>query len=85
VVEATEHRECPDIAYPSRLHRGGCSVARDVLADPLMRPVLVEIGHVLPEHAPQVGLAQDEQVIEALTSNAVWFSYLVTPPVYFTS
>src|SRR5262245_56809215 len=50
VVEATEHRECPYIAYPSHLHRGGGSVARDVLAHPLMRPVLVERGHVLPEH-----------------------------------
>ena len=53
-MEATKHRECPHIAYPSRLHRGGRSIAGDALTDPLMRPVLVEIGRVLPEHAPQV-------------------------------
>ena len=44
VVETTEDRECPHVAHTSHIHRGCRRVAREVLSDPLMRPVLVEVG-----------------------------------------
>jgi hypothetical protein len=40
------------------------------LADTLVRPAGVEIGYVLRQHAPEVPLAEDEQVIDALASDA---------------
>ncbi len=70
VVEATEHREGPHGARTARMHRGCRRVAGDVLPDPLMRPILVEVGHVLPEHAPQVDLAQHHDVVQALAPDA---------------
>ncbi len=70
MVEATEHREGPHVAHTSRMRRGCRRVARGVLPDPLMRPILVEVGHVLPEHAPQVGLPQHHDVVQALPPDA---------------
>ncbi len=35
-----------------------------------MRPILVEVGHILPEHASQVGLAQHHDVIRAFAPDA---------------
>ncbi len=43
---------------------------RDLLRYALMRPVVVEVAHVLAEDAPQVGLAQDEDVAQALAPHA---------------
>ncbi len=63
VVEATEDRECPHVARTARMRRGCGRVPRDVLAETLVRPVLVAIGHVLPEHAPQVGRTQHQDVV----------------------
>ncbi len=63
VVEATEHWERPHIAHTARKHWGCRDSARDVLPEALMRSVLVVIGHILPEHPPQVGLAQDQHMV----------------------
>ena len=57
VVKATEHWVCPHCAHAARAHRGGRRLARHMLSDALVRPVLVEVGHILPEHASQVALA----------------------------
>ena len=70
MVEPTEDREGPHVAHISRVRRGWRSIARDALPEALMRPVLVEEGHVLPEHAPQVGLAQHQDMVEALAPDA---------------
>src|SRR5215469_11452647 len=42
---------------------------RNLLPHPLMRPYLVEIGHIGMEHTVELPLLQDEQVIEALASH----------------
>ena len=69
-MEATEHRERPHFAHTARMRRGCCGIAGDLLPDPLVRPVLVVVGHVLPEHAPQVGPAQYQDVIQAFAPDA---------------
>ena len=70
MVEATEIWESLHDAHPARMYWGGRGGAGDMLSDTLMRPVLVEIGHVLAEHALQVGLAQQHKVIQALPPHA---------------
>jgi hypothetical protein len=39
------------------------------LRDPLMRPCLVEVGHIGPEHTLKLLLLKDQQVIEAFLTN----------------
>ena len=63
MVEATEHRESLHVARTSRRRRVSGSIAGDALPETLMWPVLIEVGHILLEHAPQVVLAQDEDVV----------------------
>ncbi len=70
VVEAAEDREGPHGAHLSRIHWGCRRVAGDVLPDPLMRPILVAVGHERPEHAPQVGLAEHHDVVQARAPDA---------------
>ncbi len=43
---------------------------RHALAPPLMRPGLGEIGDVLAEHAAELPLAEQQQVIEAVPPDA---------------
>ncbi len=52
-----DYRPLPD----RRLH---------ALAQPLVRPGLIEVGDILAEGPPQVRLADQEHVIEALASDA---------------
>ena len=40
------------------------------LAEALVRPRVVEVGDILAEHAREVALAEDEQVVQALTAHA---------------
>ena len=40
--------------------------AGDSLPDALVRPRGVDVGHVLPQHAPQLPRAEDEEMVEAL-------------------
>jgi hypothetical protein len=42
---------------------------RNLLLDPLMRPGSVEVPHISVEHALELPLMEDEQVIEALPSH----------------
>ena len=44
--------------------------ARNLLADALVRPCVVEVGAVAPEDRPEVILAADEHVVEALGAHA---------------
>jgi hypothetical protein len=70
MLEPTEDREGPHVAHTSRMRRGCRGVAGDALSATLMRPVLIEVGHVLPEHAPQMGLAAHHAVVQALPPDA---------------
>ncbi|HET8631908.1 MAG TPA: hypothetical protein VFL91_31165, partial [Thermomicrobiales bacterium] len=68
MVQAAQHGDRDDGT------RRACSWCRfrdsgDGLPDPLMWPRRVEVRHVCPQHAPQVPLAQDEDVIEAFTAH----------------
>jgi hypothetical protein len=38
-------------------------VGRDVLAEPLVRPGIIEVRNIRAQNASQVRLAQDEQVL----------------------
>ncbi len=42
----------------------------DGLPYPLMRPCLVKVRTIRPEHAPQLALDQDEEVVKVLTPDA---------------
>ena len=57
------------IAPPDRTHtRSTRQRDRALLAQALMRSSVIVEGHVVPEHALQVPLVQDEQVVQALGS-----------------
>jgi hypothetical protein len=47
-----------------------CGMCRDGLADPLVRSGIIEVRNVGAQHAAQVRLAQDEDVVEALAPHA---------------
>ena len=42
---------------------------RNLLPNPLMRPCLIEIGHILIQNALELPLLQDQQVIQAFLTN----------------
>jgi hypothetical protein len=66
MVEATEDRHGAEGAHPLPEPRSG-SRRRNRLPDPLMRPGLIEVPRILAQHLMQVALAQDEDVVQALT------------------
>ena len=49
---------------------GGSGGPRNLLADALVRPCVVEVGAVAPEDKPEVILAADDHVVEALGAHA---------------
>jgi len=68
MVEATENRHRP--YQPRRIRAPRWQRLRGRLLEPLVRTRLVEVGHVLPEHAGEVALAEDQDVIQALAPYA---------------
>jgi len=60
VDEATEEI----VALDDAGQRCGRCGDRTALIQALMRPTMVVIGDIFGEHAPEVALAQDEQMIE---------------------
>jgi hypothetical protein len=50
--------------------RGPSWSCRDLLGEPLMRSIGVEVARVVGENTFEVTLAEDEEVIEALASHA---------------
>ncbi len=70
VMETTQDREGDNASRAHCLwfHRP-CS-RRDRLPDPLMGPGAVAVRDIRPEHTPQVGLARDQEVIQALPPHA---------------
>src|SRR5437660_9339546 len=68
MVQAAEDRHRAYWSRSTHLFPGwrlGCC-----LAEALVRPRPVEVGNVLAEHTGEVALAEDEQVVQALTSHA---------------
>ena len=57
--------------HPSRLRPGhpwcGAGIG-EPLVQALVRPRDVEVRYVLPQHVPQVGLAQDQDVVETFAA-----------------
>jgi len=50
---------------------------RNLLLDALMRPGSVEVVHIRVEHALELLLMEDQQMIEALTPHTVWLTNIV--------
>ncbi len=68
MVQAAQDRRRADrpLAWDLSLRRW----LRRGLGDPLVRPVPVEVGHVLAEDPGEVALAEDEQVVQAFAADA---------------
>jgi hypothetical protein len=75
-MEATEDGDGSHTASSSHAANGdrvASSFARDtgdLLRQALMRTVVVEKPHVFAQDAPQVGLAKDQDMVEAFPTNA---------------
>ncbi|CAA9583074.1 MAG: hypothetical protein AVDCRST_MAG88-3582 [uncultured Thermomicrobiales bacterium] len=64
-MEAAQDRGRPHPAACYRPVGPFLAGLRDSLRQALVRAVPVEVAHVLAQGAPQMGLAEDEQMIEA--------------------
>jgi len=66
-VEAAQDGDGP---HGGARRRARCAILRangEPLRQALMWPRLVEVVRILPQHAPQVPLAQDQHMVEAFT------------------
>jgi len=71
VVEPAQHRDSAHRLSKSRPEQPKSAVGlRDPLLQALMWPRGVEVGGILAQDAPQVGLAEDQGVIQALAPDA---------------
>jgi len=70
VVEATQDGDGPHAATAPCRSRAFRGYSRDPLCQTLVRPVVVEVLHVVAEDAPQLGRAQDQEVSQALPPHA---------------
>jgi len=69
MVEPTQDREGDDLATLGIWWQWSSLLLRSLLLDALMRSCLVEVVHIFIEHALELFLMEDEQMIEALTSH----------------
>ena len=69
VMESAQHRARRDLPTDRRCI-WSLWPARNALLDPRVWAGLIEVGHILPHHPVQVALAQDQEVVEALSSQA---------------
>jgi hypothetical protein len=69
MVEPTQDREGEDLAALRIWWQWPSGSLRNLLLDALMRPGSIEVVHVCVEHAVELLLMHDEQMIEALTSH----------------
>ena len=67
MMQAAQDREGDDLATCVLCWHGSSFLLRNLLLDALMRPGSVEVVHICIEHAVELPLMQDQQVIEALT------------------
>jgi hypothetical protein len=70
MVEPTQDREGEDLAALGIWWQWPSFLLRNLLLDALMRSSSVEVVHICVEHALELLLMEDEQMIEALTSHA---------------
>ena len=68
MMEPTQDREGEDLAAFGIWWHWPSLWLWNLLLDPLMRPGSVEVVHIRVEHAVELLLMEDEQMIEALTS-----------------
>ena len=68
-MESAQHRARHDRATRRRVI-GQPPLARDALADRLVRTASVEVSHPFGQYPPQVILAEDQHVVEALSAEA---------------
>ncbi len=69
MIQAAQDREGDDLATCVMGRHGSSFRLGELLSDPLMRSCLVEVDHIRMEHAVELLLMEDEQMIEALTSH----------------
>ncbi len=67
MVEPTQDREGEELAPCLMCWHGSSFRLRNLLLDALVRSCLVEVVHIRVEHALELLLMEDEQMIEALT------------------
>ena len=66
MVEPTQDREGEDLATCLRCWHGSSLLLGNLLLDTLVRSCLVEVVHIRVEHAVELLLLQDKQMIETL-------------------
>ena len=65
MMQPTQDRKSDHLVPYILSGRNRATLLRDLLPNSLMRPCLVEVGHIRIEHALELPLMQDQQVIEA--------------------
>ena len=70
VLEATQGGDGPHVATGHRRRCACLGCSWDPQCQTLVRSIMVEVLHVVAEDAPQLGLAQDQDVVEALAPDA---------------
>ncbi|HSH77073.1 MAG TPA: hypothetical protein VLA19_00915 [Herpetosiphonaceae bacterium] len=70
VLEATQDRGCADSAARLRVRGRAHTGLGDLLRQALVGPLPVEVRHVFVENTPQVALAQDDDMVQALAPDA---------------
>jgi hypothetical protein len=69
MMESTQDWKCDHLVACILSARNRSASFRDPLRNPLMRPCLVEIGHIVIEHALELLLVEDQQVVQAFLSH----------------
>jgi len=69
-AEPTHDRKSDHLVPCILRGRNRSASLRDLLLNPLMRSCLVEVGHILIEHALELLLAGDQQMVETFLSDA---------------
>jgi hypothetical protein len=70
MVESTHDRKSDDLVAYNLRRRNRPEPFRNLLLDPLMRSCLVEVGHIGIEHALELLLLNNQQMIQAFLSDA---------------
>ncbi len=70
MMQPTQDRKSDHLVPYILSGRNRATLLRDLLPNPLMRPCLVEIDHIGSEHALELLLLNNQQMIQALLSDA---------------
>jgi hypothetical protein len=69
MVESTHDRKSNRLVACVMRGKSGSARFRNLLVNPLMRSCLVEVGDIAIEHALELPLMQDQQVVQAFLPN----------------